>query len=67
MILNWLTPARWNGLSVENKIKIFLKVYDKAVPSKVANKNENVTVMTMPTITVDGKPLEFNVGEKAPQ
>ena len=34
MVLNWLTPKRWCALSEENKIKIYLKVYEKAVPSK---------------------------------
>ena len=67
MILNWLTPARWSALSIENKVRIYLKVYDKAVPSKAENKNDNFSVTMMPLIQVDGKPLKFDVGEEVRQ
>ena len=39
MVLNWLKPARWNSLSEENKIKIYLKVWDKTVPDAVKDIN----------------------------
>ena len=39
MVLNWLNQARWNGLSEENKIKIYLKVWDKTVPDPVKDIN----------------------------
>jgi len=39
MVLNWLNQKRWNGLSEENKIKIYLKVWDKTVPDAVKELN----------------------------
>lgn len=41
MVLGWLTPARWNPMSVDNKIKILLKVYEKSMPTKIAGDPEN--------------------------
>jgi hypothetical protein len=35
MVLNWLTAQRWRALGEENKIKIYLKVWDKTVPDPV--------------------------------
>jgi hypothetical protein len=38
MVLNWLTPQRFNALSEDNKLKIYLKIYDKSVPDAVAEQ-----------------------------
>lgn len=44
------------------KIDISLKLILKSMPTEIAGQMTNT--VTMPQITIDGKKLEYNVGEK---
>ena len=59
MVLGWLTKQRWNALSTENKIKIWLKVYDKEVPLKLDGGITNVFGdLSITSIRNDKRPLD---------
>jgi len=45
-ILNYPSNS-WNSLSVDNKLKVWTKVYDKEVPSKTENKTDVTGDLTL--------------------
>jgi len=48
--------------ALEGETRAISEIMDR-IDGKVTQKAENVTYTMMPTITIDGKPAEFNVGD----
>jgi len=67
MVLDWLTQNRWNALSTENKIKIYLKVYDKAVPTKIIGDKDNPIVVNVNFNDLSESELVHNIRTRLPE
>ena len=67
MVLGWLTQPRWNALGVENKIKIYLKVYDKAVPTKIAGDSENPITVVVKLENFSESELVYYIRSRIPE
>jgi len=52
----------FHKLSEPNKIKVSLAIISKDMPNKVEGE-VNAKVTMMPTVRIDGKPLEVKVGD----
>ena len=67
MVLGWLNKQRWNGLSTENKLKIWLKVYDKDVPSKIIGDRDNPIFVQIDLNNLSETELVQNLRTRIPE